>query len=120
MSDRIRHLEEERDDLRVDVGHHQMQIRQLMAERAGLVEENKLARKLIDRLRPWLFEPGDRVLCLYSEGSALKLLAGRVDAVQIPGPVHPDRVVLVVLDDDMDTGVGLAWWSPDQLERLGG
>jgi len=62
--------------------------------------------------RPWLFFPGDKVLCLWED----QITAGTVIKVQIPGPMRPDKIIFV----DPEEGFGYAsWWDPDHVERIG-
>jgi len=90
----------ERDDLKADVAHADLQVRYLMDQRS-------------ERLCQIM--PGDRVMCLdTSEG--MKLLAGVVEQVRIPGPMHPDKTVKVLLDDDGYPG----WWEHSQVEPFRG
>lgn len=69
--------------------------------------------------RPWLFEPGDKVLCLY-QGT---IYSGVVQQVRMPGPVAgvPDHIIQVAIDEHKDEPdePWVAWWNPDQVERIG-
>jgi hypothetical protein len=67
--------------------------------------------------RPWLFVPGDRVIVLWGN----TLMGGTVLGVQIPGPIRPERVVKVSVDDIPDNDLSkVMWWDPDQIERIHG
>ena len=69
--------------------------------------------------RPWLFEPGDKVLCLIEQApGGPMIVSGVVQQIRIPGPVRWERIVQVQLDDEHDSLQALAWWHPDQVERI--
>ena len=89
---------------------------QVQLDATGFVAEQRLAGVSAKPgyTRPWLFLPGDKVLCLVQTGQDMKLVAGVVQQVRIPGPMRPNMTVQVQPEDGF-----AAWWDPDQLERLG-
>jgi hypothetical protein len=66
----------------------------------------------------WPFMPGDRVLCLIPTGEGEKLEPGEVQAIRIPGPMSPHKIIQVMLDD-LESPIRIAWWDPDRVERYG-
>jgi hypothetical protein len=70
--------------------------------------------------RPWLFEPGDKVLCLMPTATGQIIVSGVVQQIRIPGPIRTEKVVQVQLDEDVHAPLSLAWWPPDLLERIHG
>jgi hypothetical protein len=73
--------------------------------------------------RPWLFEPGDAVLCLIEQApGGPMIVSGVVQQIRIPGPIRSDQVVQVQMDSDdvVPEEMGLLWWDPDKLERIHG
>lgn len=71
--------------------------------------------RTVDQHRPWLFVPGDRVIVLIGA----KMEGATVQQIRIPGPIHENQVVQVMLDEPLPGQQTAMWWfDPDQVERL--